>query len=77
MTLKIISAEKVEFEGKVESVTLPGALGSFTALENHAALLSSLVAGDVVYSIGGKKTKVAIRGGVADINKNVVSVCIY
>ena len=30
MTLKIISAEDVLFEGEVSSVTLPGAMGSFT-----------------------------------------------
>ena len=41
MTLKIISAEKIEFEGKIDQVTLPGALGSFQILNNHAALFSS------------------------------------
>ena len=45
MTLNIISAEKVEFTGEVSKVTMPGALGLFTVLENHAALISSLVAG--------------------------------
>ena len=43
MTLNIISAEKVEFTGEVSKVTMPGALGLFTVLENHAALISSLI----------------------------------
>ncbi len=49
MTLKIISAEKVEFEGTVESVTLPGAKGLFQVLKNHAALISALNKGTITY----------------------------
>ena len=37
MTLKIISAEQIEFEGTVEQVTLPGVMGLFQVLNNHAA----------------------------------------
>ena len=34
MTLKIISAAEVLFEGEVKSVTLPGSMGAFTVLHN-------------------------------------------
>lgn len=78
MTLKIISAEKIEFEGKVESVTLPGASGSFQVLNHHAALVSSLEPGTVVYTVApGQTESREIAGGVADIKDNVVSVCLY
>lgn len=78
MTLKIISAEKIEFEGTVESVTLPGALGLFQVLKGHAALISSLVHGTLTYVLeGGESQQRVITGGVADINSNVVSVCLY
>ncbi|MCQ2290752.1 MAG: F0F1 ATP synthase subunit epsilon [Bacteroidales bacterium] len=78
MTLKIISAEKIEFEGTVDSVTLPGALGSFQVLKGHAALISSLVPGTMTYVLeNGESEKREIAGGVADINSNVVSVCLY
>ena len=40
MVLEIISSEQILFKGEVESVTLPGAKGSFTVLENHASLIS-------------------------------------
>lgn len=78
MTLKIISAEKIEFEGSVDIVSLPGAKGLFQVLENHAAIISSLVPGEISYVAtgGGKETR-AISGGVADIKNNVVSVCLY
>lgn len=78
MTLKIISAEKVEFTGTVQSVTMPGELGLFTVLENHAALLSALVAGKLTYrDASGSEQVLDIKGGIADVNNNVVSVCLY
>ena len=78
MTLKIISAEQIEYEGEVNLVSLPGELGLFEVLNNHAALIASLTAGIVTYeNSDGTRMKREIRGGVADINKNVVSVCIY
>lgn len=77
MTLNIISAEKVEFTGEVSKVTLPGAQGLFTVLENHAALISSLVAGKMVYTVEGEDKLLEIKGGVADVNHNVISVCLY
>lgn len=78
MTLKVISAEEVMYDGKVTLVTLPGKKGLFTVLENHASLVSVLLPGDIVYEEedGSRKT-MAIEGGIADVDKNVVSVCIY
>lgn len=78
MTLKIISAQEILFEGTVSSVTLPGAMGSFTVLHNHAALVSTLVSGDIVYTDdNGARQSRHIDGGLADIDNNTVSVCIY
>ena len=78
MTLKIISAEQIEYEGEVNLVSLPGEMGLFEVLNNHAALIASLTAGIVTYeNTDGTRMKREIRGGVADINKKVVSVCIY
>ena len=77
MTLKIISAEQVEFEGEVDQVTLPGALGSFQILNNHAAIISSLVAGTMSYVVGDNTEQREIKGGIADVKDNVVSVCLY
>lgn len=77
MILRIISTEDILFDGEVEAVTLPGEKGAFTVLNNHASIVSSLVAGNIVYSIAGKKESIAVDGGLVDVDKNVVSVCIY
>ena len=78
MTLKIISTTEILFEGEVNMVTLPGAKGSFTVLHNHAALVSTLVAGDIVFrNATGQETTYTVSGGIADVDNNVISVCIY
>ena len=47
--LDIVSPEKEIFTGEVDSVTLPGTLGSFTILVQHAPIVSSLKAGTLAY----------------------------
>lgn len=78
MKLEIISPQAVMFSGEAESVTMPGALGSFTVLNKHASLISVLVAGNIRYRTpGGEEKSVEIKGGLADVDNNVVSVCVY
>ncbi|MDE5812113.1 MAG: F0F1 ATP synthase subunit epsilon [Muribaculaceae bacterium] len=76
MTLKIISATEILFQGEVASVTLPGQKGRFTVLNNHASLISTLVAGDIVYDFEGNKESRHIDGGIVDVDKNIISVCV-
>ncbi len=79
MTLKIISAQEIVHEGEVMSVTLPGTLGAFTVLPNHASLISSLSAGKIVYKVadGSEPVVVNVSGGIVDVDDNIVSVCLY
>lgn len=78
MTLKIISAEEIIFQGEVTSVTLPGTMGSFAVLHNHASLVSTLSKGDITFTTAdGSQQTSHIDGGLADIDNNTVSVCLY
>jgi F-type H+-transporting ATPase subunit epsilon len=54
MELNIVSPEAQLFSGEVFSITVPGTSGSFQILNNHAPIVSSLVAGQV--KIQGKIT---------------------
>lgn len=66
------------FKGEADSVTLPGELGQFTVLRNHAPIISVLVEGKVSYRTSdGSEKDLSIKGGIADVENNVVSVCIY
>lgn len=51
LRLKIVSPEKVEFEGLVDSVLVPGTKGAFEILNNHAPIISSLQTGKVEYAV--------------------------
>lgn len=77
MTLKIISAEDILFQGETSLVRLPGTLGAFTVLPGHATLISTLTPGKVEYITSDGPQAVEIAGGVADVEHNTVSVCIY
>ncbi|MDE5975313.1 MAG: ATP synthase F1 subunit epsilon [Muribaculaceae bacterium] len=78
MTLEIISPEQILFKGDAESVTLPGQLGSFTVLKNHASLISALNPGDILFrTTDGREESVTIKGGIVDVDDNVVAVCVY
>ncbi len=78
MTLEIISPQDVVFKGDADSVTLPGELGKFTVLKNHAPLISVLVEGSIAYRTpAGEEHSYPIKGGLADVDNNVISVCIY
>lgn len=47
MHLEIVSPEATLFSGEVVSVTVPGLLGEFQMLENHAPIVSLLTEGEV------------------------------
>ncbi len=47
MILEIVSPEATLFKGEVTSVTLPGEVGSFQILNNHAPIVSLLKHGVV------------------------------
>lgn len=72
----IVSPEKTIFNGMAESVTVPGALGRFTVLPQHAPIISSLSKGNVEYTTQGKKQSYEITGGFIEVNNNEVSICI-
>lgn len=77
MVLRIISPDGTLFEGEVTKVTLPGTLGLFTVLDNHAPLLSTLRAGEMNYETADKQEQtMEIEGGIVDVKANIVSVCI-
>jgi F-type H+-transporting ATPase subunit epsilon len=47
MKISVLTPERVIFQGTVISVKVPGTLGEFQVLKNHAPIVSSLEAGTV------------------------------
>lgn len=76
LQLRIVSPEKVVFNGEVERLKVPGMLGEFEILNNHAPIISSLVAGTVSYTTSKGTSTIDIQGGFVEVKKNEVSVCV-
>lgn len=76
LKLKIVSPEKVMYTGEVESVQVPGTLGSFEILTDHAPIISSLQKGDVEYTTKEGKKQLAITAGFVEVQKNEVRICV-
>jgi F-type H+-transporting ATPase subunit epsilon len=75
--LTIISAESKVFEGKVENILVPGMVGDFLVLANHAPCISSIRPGFLEFSEGtSDKQKYFVSGGIIEVINNMVSVLV-
>ena len=75
--LSIISAESKVFEGKVENILVPGMVGDFLVLLNHAPCISSIRPGFLEFSEGtSDKQRYFVSGGIIEIINNMVSVLV-
>ena len=75
ITLRVVTPERTLVEKVVSKVSLPGSMGSFMVLRNHAALITSLGKGEVRYMSEGEESGVAISSGFVEVNDNTVIVC--
>ncbi len=84
MKVQILTPENVIFDAEVESVLVPGKLGEFQILKNHAPIISTLQKGKIMVftekktnefaklqeEIEDKKYSFAIEGGVIEFSNN-------
>ena len=75
--LSVISAESKVFEGEVENVLVPGMVGDFLVLPNHAPCISSIRPGFVEFSDGSSgKHRYFVSGGIIEVINNSVSLLV-
>lgn len=60
---------------EADAVFLPGALGSFEVLPGHAAIISTLVEGNVRWREAGKEESFGIKGGVMRFADDEMTIC--
>ena len=85
MNIQILTPEEVIFNGNATSVILPGKNGSFQLLSHHAAVVSTLINGKIVFQseevieplnkniqVSGKEYSYSIKGGILEMNQNKV-----
>ncbi|MFA6677126.1 MAG: hypothetical protein WCS34_06005 [Bacteroidales bacterium] len=73
--LHILSPEKTIFDGTVTRVILPGKMGNFTILVNHAPIVSSLEKGEIKYVHEQKEYTLQIEEGFIELKDNIIQVC--
>ena len=76
IALHIVSPEGTLVEQTVSAVTLPGTVGPFEVLKNHAPIISSLEKGEIVYVSEGVEHRLPIASGFVEVRKNQVDVCV-
>jgi F-type H+-transporting ATPase subunit epsilon len=75
MILEILTPDKKVFEGEATSVTLPGTVGFFEILNNHAPIISTLKDGKLTVRGAAKQEDIFfIKGGVVEASNNKVVV---
>lgn len=75
MTLEVLTPDKTVYQGPVTSVTVPGSVGSFEILKDHAPIISTLEDGKVIIRGGSKPEEVLfITGGVVEVLNNKIIV---
>lgn len=71
--LEIITPSKIAFSGKVKSVSIPGTVGNFQVLFNHAPLLSTFEIGRIkIEDINEVVTEFTTGGGSVEVLKNKI-----
>ncbi len=77
MTIDIITPSEKLFSGSAKQINLPGSNGSFELLENHAPIVATLAAGNVVIvDDANQQQTFEITGGVVEQSANKVIVLV-
>jgi F-type H+-transporting ATPase subunit epsilon len=72
--LEIITPEKAVLKGQVDAITVPGSIGSFQILKNHAPLISNFEIGVITVKQNGNISHFTTSGGTVEVNDNSVLV---
>jgi len=70
--IKLITPEKIIFEGEILSVTVPTTTGTITVLPTHTPLVSSITKGELLIKTKNEEMHFAVFAGVIDIRPGSV-----
>jgi len=76
MQIDILTPETKLFSGEASSIKLPGIVGGFELLENHAPLIAALEKGIITIKTNDAKQTISIVDGFVECINNKVSVLI-
>ncbi|GAB4456910.1 MAG: hypothetical protein Fur0028_11550 [Bacteroidales bacterium] len=73
MKLEIITPKDKLYEGEVTLVSLPGTMGAFEILKNHAPVISTLTSGEIKIIDTEKNSKTfKVKSGLVEASNNII-----
>lgn len=72
LNVKVVTPDRIVYEGEADSLILPGYDGYFGILPNHAPMFSLLNIGELKIRNGIQEQYYAIDGGFCEVNNNRV-----
>jgi F-type H+-transporting ATPase subunit epsilon len=74
LRLRVLTPERALVDTEVREVTAQGALGQIGVLPDHAALVTALDPGPLVYKENGTTVRLQLGSGFAEVRDNVMTV---
>ena len=74
ITLEIATPTRLVVAETVDEIVIPGSQGYFGVLPGHAAFLTTLGVGELMYRIGHDEHYLAVAGGFAEVRNDKVIV---
>ena len=75
MRVTIVSPEQTLYKDEAQGIVVPGGMGAFEVLDNHAPIISNLTEGGVSVS-GTTPFQLHVKGGFIEVARNEVSICV-
>ena len=72
MRLELATPSRLVVSAEVDEVVVPGSEGYFGVLPGHAAFLTTLGAGELVYRQGREEHRLVVIGGFAEVSGDQV-----
>jgi F-type H+-transporting ATPase subunit epsilon len=72
--IEVVTAERELYNGEADLVSAPGSEGRLGILPRHAALLTTLMPGELVIKLGGAEEPLFVSGGFLEVSGNIVTV---
>ncbi len=74
MHVDVVTAERQLYSGEADTVLAPGSEGQLGILPRHAALLTTLKAGELLIKLSGAEEPFFVSGGFLEVSDNRVTV---
>jgi len=76
LSLEVVSPDRCAWKGTVVQVQIPGSVGEFGVLENHANLLGTTRPGLVTLDSDGEQIRLIVGAGFAEVGSEGVTLLV-